>query len=197
LLVVWRGAVGHDGSTTGVFGRAFTSSGTPQGADFQVNTYTQSYQHEQEIAADGAGGFLVVWRSVHDGSPGGVFAQRLSVPPLATLDVDGNGQLNALTDGLLVLRFLFDFSGTTLTTGAVGANCTRCDGATITSYLTGLGLILDIDDNGALEPLTDGLLTLRFIFGFTGTTLTNNAVAGNCVTRCDPATILPYLQTLD
>jgi hypothetical protein len=35
------------------------------------------------------------------------------------------------------------------------------------------------------------------MFGFTGTTLTNGAVAGNCVTRCDAATILAYLQTLD
>ena len=57
--------------------------------------------------------------------------------------------------------------------------------------------MLDIDNNGALDPLTDGLLVLRFLFGFTGTTLTNNAVAGNCVTRCNAATILPYLQTLD
>jgi hypothetical protein len=35
------------------------------------------------------------------------------------------------------------------------------------------------------------------MFGFTGTTLTSNAVAPNCVTRCDASTILPYLQTLD
>ena len=196
VLVVWRGAVGHDGSTTGVFGRSFASSGTPQGADFQVNTYTQSYQFEQDIAADAAGGFLVVWRSEHDGSPGGIFAQRFG-STLATLDVDGDGQLGALTDGLLVLRFLFDFTGTTLTTGAVGPMCARCNAAAIEPYIEGLGSTLDIDDNGNLGPLTDGLLILRFLFGFTGTTLTNGAVAGNCVTRCDAATILPYLQTLD
>ena len=72
-----------------------------------------------------------------------------------------------------------------------------CAAADITAYLNGLGLVLDIDNNGALDPLTDGLLVLRFMFGFTGASLTNNAVAGNCVTRCDPATILAYLQTLD
>ena len=47
-----------------------------------------------------------------------------------------------------------------------------------------------------LDALTDGLLTLRFMFGFTGTTLTNGAV-GACSARCNAAAILPYLQTLD
>ena len=37
---------------------------------------------------------------------------------------------------------------------------------------------------------------LRFMFGFTGTTLTTNAV-GACSTRCNAAAILAYLQTLD
>jgi hypothetical protein len=68
----------------------------------------------------------------------------------------------------------------------------------VTGYLNGLGLVLDIDNSGApLDPLTDGLLVLRLLFGFTGPTLTNGAVAPDCVVRCDAATILPYLQGLD
>ena len=47
-----------------------------------------------------------------------------------------------------------------------------------------------------LDELTDGVLILRFLFGFTGTTLTDDATARNCM-RCDASTILPYLQTLD
>ena len=62
-------------------------------------------------------------------------------------------------------------------------------------YLTGLGLVLDIDDDGELVPLTDGLLVLRFLFGFTGTTLTTGAVDADCM-RCDAAAIEPYLQGL-
>ena len=57
-------------------------------------------------------------------------------------------------------------------------------------------MTLNIDGNPLLDPLTDGLLVLRYLFGFTGTTLTNGAVGANC-TRCDAATIVPYLQTLD
>jgi hypothetical protein len=80
--------------------------------------------------------------------------------------------------------------------GAVAGNCTRCDAAAIESYLSGLGLVLDADGNGSLGALTDGLLILRFEFGFTGTTLTSNAVGANC-TRCDGASIAAYLETLN
>jgi hypothetical protein len=34
-----------------------------------------------------------------------------------------------------VLRFLFGFTGTPLTAGAVAPNCTRCDATAILSYL--------------------------------------------------------------
>jgi hypothetical protein len=118
----------------------------------------------------------------------------------ATLDVDGNGSVGPLTDGLLVLRRQFGFSGDTLTTGAVGANCSRCTSAQIAGYIDGLGPTLDIDGNagfgGLPDPLTDGLLVLRYLFGFTGATLTTGAVGPNC-SRCDASSIVSYLQTLD
>jgi hypothetical protein len=198
FVVTWE-SENQDGSYTGVFARRFGASGTAVGGEFQVNTYTNGDQYRSTVDWDSDGDFVVAWWSElsQDGDGYAVFAQRFSLPLLATLDVDGNGVLAPLTDGLLILRDHFGFTGTSLSANAVGANCTRCDGTSITNYLTGLGLVLDIDNNGALEPLTDGLLVLRFLFGFTGTTLTNNAVAGNCVVRCDPASILTYLQTLD
>ena len=77
----------------------------------------------------------------------------------------------------------------------MGAGCTRCDAAAIEPYINGLGLVLDIDGNTTLGPLTDGLLIVRFLFGFTGTTLTAGAVGGGC-SRCDASTIEPYEQGL-
>jgi hypothetical protein len=100
-----------------------------------------------------------------------------------------------LTDGLLVLRFHFGFTGTTLATGATGGGCTRCTGPAITSYLTALGTQLDIDGNNDLDPLTDGLLCLRYLFGFTGTVLTSGAVGPGC-SRCSAAQIVPHLDDL-
>ena len=40
--------------------------------------------------------------------------------------------MQPLTDGLLVLRHLFGFTGATLTGGALGDGCTRCLAADIT-----------------------------------------------------------------
>jgi hypothetical protein len=34
----------------------------------------------------------------------------------------------------------------------------------------------DVDADGAVPPLTDGILILRFLFGFTGNTLVTGAV---------------------
>jgi hypothetical protein len=191
FIVVWQSA-GEDGDNDGVFARRLGVSG-PIGAEFQVNSHTAFGQRSPSVGMDAAGGFVVAWRSFgQDGNADGVFAQRF-IP--TALDVDGDGTTAPLTDGLLVLRFLFGFTGTTLTGGAVDPDCTRCDAAAIVPYLTGLGLVLDIDDDGELVPLTDGLLALRFLFGFTGTTLTTGAVDVDCM-RCDAAAIVPYLQGL-
>jgi hypothetical protein len=122
------------------------------------------------------------------------FGPNAQVP--IVLDIDANGSTDALTDGLLVLRFLFGFTGSTLVNGAVGAGCMRCTADAITSHLTELDFVLDIDDNNALEPLTDGLLVLRYLFGFSGATLTNGAVGGSCE-RCDATMIGSYLTSLD
>ena len=40
-------------------------------------------------------------------------------------DIDGDGNVDALTDGLLLLRYLFGLSGDTLTVGVVASNATR------------------------------------------------------------------------
>jgi hypothetical protein len=78
-----------------------------------------------------------------------------------------------------------------------GQNCSRCDAATIEPYLAGLGLALDIDDDGDLESLNDGLLVLRYLFGFRGTTLTDGVVDEEDCMRCDAEAIEPHLLDLD
>jgi len=41
----------------------------------------------------------------------------------AVLDIDHDGVVDALTDGLLALRYLFGFGGVSLTAGAVSPGC--------------------------------------------------------------------------
>jgi hypothetical protein len=114
-----------------------------------------------------------------------------------TLDIDGNNLVQPLTDGLLVLRYLFGFSGTPLTAGAVDASgCSRCDATSIDTYLDSILSLLNIDGNAMPpQPLTDGLLVLRRLFGFSGDALINGAVGGGC-TRCTAVAIQDYIATL-
>lgn len=52
-----------------------------------------------------------------------------------TLDVDGNGARDALTDGLLIVRALIGMTGTAATTGALGSVPLRGDWTAIRNYL--------------------------------------------------------------
>ena len=95
--------------------------------------------------------------------------------PVCLLDIDGNGAIDALTDGLMILRTLFGLTGTAVTTGAIGNNATRTTWADIQPVI--FPSKLDIDGNGATAALTDGLMILRAMFGLTGASVTNGAVA--------------------
>jgi hypothetical protein len=139
-------------------------------------------------------------------TPGGPTATRTLTPTVtptltpgegATLDVDGTGGVpTPLTDGLLILRYLFGFRGATLIGGAVGSGCTRCDAPSIETYIASILGLLDIDGTGgAPMPLTDGLLILRYLFGFRGATLIGGAVGPGC-TRCDAPSIENYIAGL-
>ena len=51
------------------------------------------------------------------------------------LDVDGNGEAKALTDGLLIIRYLF-FGESLTVNDVVASDCQRCDAAAISDYLS-------------------------------------------------------------
>ena len=53
-------------------------------------------------------------------------------------DIDGNGQFDALTDSLLIMRYGFGFSGDELIDDAVGEGATRTSVEEIEAYLEGL-----------------------------------------------------------
>ena len=53
----------------------------------------------------------------------------------APYDIDGNSQIEPLTDGLLLLRHFFGFRGSVLISGAVGQGCTRCTASAIEEFI--------------------------------------------------------------
>ena len=56
---------------------------------------------------------------------------------ISILDVDANGEVDALTDGLLLLRSMFELTDDALVTGVVdSANCKECDAEGIDQYIS-------------------------------------------------------------
>jgi len=110
-------------------------------------------------------------------------------------DIDGNGTKDALSDGLLTLRYLFDFRGDTLINRAIGDGAMRTSASQIETYLAAHLSELDIDGNGEAKALSDGLLLLRYLFGFREDSLINQAVADDA-TRKTAAEIEAYILTV-
>ena len=114
---------------------------------------------------------------------------------LASLDIDGDGEAKALTDGLLVIRRLFGFSGTSLAAGAVSGSAVYSTPEEIAERIDAFSEGLDVDGDGQTKALTDGLLIIRRLFGFSGDSLTAGAV-GTAATRSDPDDIRDYIDSL-
>jgi len=55
--------------------------------------------------------------------------------PLKILDIDADGNVDALTDGLIILRYLFGLRGEMLIAGAVSPQGTRTSVADIESHI--------------------------------------------------------------
>ena len=76
FVVVWHSWY-QDGSSRGVFGQRYNHTGTPQGPEFQINTYTSGHQDHPRVAMDDDGAFVVVWESDgQDGSGASIYGQR-------------------------------------------------------------------------------------------------------------------------
>jgi len=69
FVVVWEsdGSGGTDTSGYSTQGQRYDAAGTPQGSQFQVNTYTTSTQFVPSVAMDADGDFVVVWTSYGSG----------------------------------------------------------------------------------------------------------------------------------
>ena len=65
-------------------------------------------------------------------------AQDERAEDISILDVDASGEVDALTDGLLLLRSMFGLTDDVLTTGVVISDATVSDATAIDSYITSI-----------------------------------------------------------
>ena len=108
-------------------------------------------------------------------------------------DIDDDGQVLALTDGLLLIRHLFGFTGEALIQGAYSAAANRDTSASIEAFLSLNIDRFDVDGDGRLQPLTDGLIVIRFLFGFEGAALLEGAQSNQAL-RASSVEILAYID---
>ena len=74
---------------------------------------------------------------------------------------------------------MFGLTDAALITGTLAVDAVYTTSAQIESRITLLGNLADIDGNGKIDALTDGLLTLRYLFGLEGESLTAGVVASD------------------
>ncbi|MFS6819053.1 hypothetical protein AAF134_07320 [Synechococcus lacustris Tous-12m] len=120
-------------------------------------------------------------RSTQVGSTASVIIADTSINPF-NLDIDGDGKVTALGDGLMVIRKLFGaaFAGDALTNKAMSSTSTRTSAEIHQFIQQGITFgLLDVDKDGKTTALGDGLMVIRHLFGaaFAGAALTNKAIS--------------------
>jgi hypothetical protein len=110
-----------------------------------------------------------------------------------TWDFDANGSVGALSDGLLFLRYVFGVRGDDLTKGVIRTDSPLTP-TEVESNLEDVLIYADIDGNGDIDALTDGLLLLRYMFTLRGNKLSKDIVTPNA-TRTSAADIEAYIES--
>ena len=118
------------------------------------------------------------------------------------LDVDGDGKVTALGDGLMVIRKLFGaaFSGDALTAKARSVSATRTTSEIHDIIQQGIDSgMLDVDKDGKTTALGDGLMVIRHLFGaaFAGAALTNKAISPDSPYFGPPANFAAVAANID
>jgi hypothetical protein len=122
----------------------------------------------------------------------GYASQSVPIIP-ATWDFDLNNKVDALTDGLMFLRSLFSLTGENILSDAVASDSIISNYA-ILDQIDKSSLIADIDGNGTVDALTDGLIFLRYLFSIRSEALIESAIAEDA-TRTTLESITQYIES--
>jgi hypothetical protein len=115
----------------------------------------------------------------------------LNVLP-ATWDFDGNGQADALTDGLIFLRHAFGVRGASLTDSVMATDSTMTSNE-VQVAVEKAQVIADIDGDGNVDALTDGLILLRYMFDIRTENLVDDVVSANA-TRASAESVQQHIE---
>jgi len=115
----------------------------------------------------------------------------------SALDVDDNGQSDATADGVLALRHLFGLRDSALVSGITfGGGAQRTSPAAISAYLASVSSVLDVDGNGQVSTMTDGVMLIRYLLGLRGAALVQGATGAPGATRTTSGDLENYIGGL-
>ena len=115
--------------------------------------------------------------------------------PLDSIDLDGNSKCDALTDDLLLVRAIFGLDDDILMSEAVATDAIYKSSEKIESGIVILCDLADIDGNGDIQALSDGLLTLRYLFSLQGDVIIDGVASNNAI-RITAQQIEAHVNTL-
>ncbi len=168
------------------------------------------------VAALQADGKIVIAAACNEGTNNRLCVQRLNggdgTPRACNLDIDGNGDVRLTSDGLMILRAMRSAVDANIINAAdVPATATRNTWTDIRDHLVescgappargprfaraATACSLDIDGDDNVSAVTDGVLLLRALLGFTGAALIDDVPIVTAATRKTPALISAFLTT--
>ncbi|XOV81017.1 MAG: hypothetical protein ACFHVJ_08705 [Aestuariibacter sp.] len=114
-------------------------------------------------------------------------------------DVDGNGMIDAETDGYLLYRLMADWDDQSLVADRIAVDATRSTAMALRDWYLQTFFTeqchLDIDGDGLAFSDTDGFIAYRYMQGLRDWRLTNGVVSANA-TRTTPEEIVSWLQSM-
>ena len=113
-----------------------------------------------------------------------------------SLDLDGDHAQMALTDGLMIMRYMFGLRETALIQDAIAPEALYNTAEQITVRIEEMQNYFDIDASGNMDALTDGLMILRYLFGVTNQSLIENAVDLSA-TRTSHEAIIQHINSIN
>jgi hypothetical protein len=107
-------------------------------------------------------------------------------------DIDQNNSVDALTDGLLLMRYAFGLRGDSLTENVISSD-SLIDKAAVEQNIEQIMHLVDINDDGNFDALTDALILLRYLFDVTGNGLVDEEMLTS--NRPSAGSIKAYIES--
>jgi hypothetical protein len=96
------------------------------------------------------------------------------------LDIDRDGSVGSLRDGLLLMRSILGLLGSSVTVGLIDQSDVILRDSVVNSATNiALSGLLDIDRSGSTSPDSDGLMILRAMLGYKGDAITDGLIGAN------------------